>query len=148
MTAVGALSAQEGGVQFENTLRGAAKKARETGKMVFVDVYTTWCGHCTRMTANVFPAEKTGAYLREHFVSVKIDADQEEWIKGAYGVRSYPTFLLLADDGRTLLAHDSSVQATPDAFIRRMEALRTEAAPTLAEYRKKQAEKAAKKDRK
>ncbi|MEM8526116.1 MAG: thioredoxin family protein [Bacteroidota bacterium] len=86
---------------WENTL----KKAKEEDKLIFVDAYTTWCGPCKWMDANVFTDEKVGEFYNENFINVKIDQEKGEGIlfQKAYGVRGFPSFLFI--DGKGEVVH-------------------------------------------
>ena len=90
------------GTMFEKgTLKELLAKAAKEKKYLFVDVYATWCGPCKAMATQVFPQEKVGNYFNKTFVNAKFDAEKGEGIDVAkkYGVRAYPTFLILDKDG-------------------------------------------------
>lgn len=61
----------------ELTLAKALEKAKMENKYVFVDCYTSWCGPCKMMTANVLPLKEVGEYMNETFVCVKFDMEKE-----------------------------------------------------------------------
>ena len=97
-----AFGQDEVGVKFEKlTLKEALAKAKKENKLVFMDVYAVWCGPCQQMTSRVFPQKKAGDYFNANFVNVKFDAEKGEGVDIArvYGVKAYPTFLLLDGDG-------------------------------------------------
>ena len=80
------------------TLNEVCEKAKMEGKMVFVDLYTSWCGPCKVMAAEVFPNVQLGEFMNKHFVCVKYDTGAEEDGKNLekkFNVQVYPTFLLL-----------------------------------------------------
>jgi thiol-disulfide isomerase/thioredoxin len=90
------------GLVFETgTFSEALEKAKKENKLVFVDVYTTWCGPCKQMAATLFPAKEAGDLYNAHFVNFKIDAEQGEGVDIAtkYSVAGYPTNLFLKPDG-------------------------------------------------
>lgn len=93
------------GIRFEKgALDGAKAKARESGRLIFVDAYTTWCGPCKYMSANVFTQDEAGAYFNRHFVNIKLDMEKGEGKAFAkqYKVRSYPTLLFIDADGKVV----------------------------------------------
>ena len=60
------------------TWEEAAKLNETNPKKIFVDVYTDWCGWCKVMDKKTFTDPKVAAYLKEHFYSVKLDAEDKE----------------------------------------------------------------------
>lgn len=83
------------------TLNEACEKAKAEGKMVFVDLYTSWCAPCKVMAADVFPNVQLGEFMNKHFVCVKYDTGAEEdgkVLAEKFNVQAYPTFLLLNTD--------------------------------------------------
>lgn len=103
------------GIKFEKvTFAEAVTKAQKENKLVFIDFYTTWCGPCKAMDANIFPDKKVGDYFNEKFVSIKLDAEKGEGITLAqkYTVKGYPTLLFLNNDETE---KDRLVGAAPNA---------------------------------
>lgn len=88
---------------FHGTFEEALKKADEEDKLVFIDVYTTWCGPCKVMSQTVFPDHKVGEYFNARFINLKLDAEDESIdgprISNTYDVSAYPTLLFLNADG-------------------------------------------------
>lgn len=93
--------AAQGLVFEQGSFQDALEKARKEQKLVFVDVYTTWCGPCKQMAAQLFPDPKAGDFYNRHFVNFKIDAEKGEGVDIAerYNVAGYPTNLFLRPDG-------------------------------------------------
>lgn len=88
------------GIKFESSetsFQQAAEKAKQSKKLIFMDCYTTWCGPCKWLAANVFPNDTVGAFFNRHFVSVKMDMEKGEGPKLAkqYQVSAYPTLLFI-----------------------------------------------------
>lgn len=82
------------GIKFEEgTYAEALAKAKAENKMLFLDVYTTWCGPCKMMAKNLFPTKEAGDKYNTNFVNYKIDAEQGEGLDVAekFAVRAYPT---------------------------------------------------------
>ena len=112
----------QGGVNFEHiTFDEALAKAKAENKLVFMDCYTSWCGPCKYMTSNVFPQEIVGDYFNEHFVCLKVDMEKGEGpaLAKRYGIRAFPTFLILRPDGSVY--HKLLGSGEADAFLRRVQ---------------------------
>ncbi len=78
---------------FHGTWEEALVKAETEGKLIFVDAYTTWCGPCKAMSANVFPQAEVGDVFNANFINVKLDMEKEESVafRQVHRVRAYPT---------------------------------------------------------
>jgi thiol-disulfide isomerase/thioredoxin len=90
---------------FHGTWEETLAEAQKRGVVIFVDAYTTWCGPCKRMAAQVFPLKEVGDFYNANFVNTKIDMESKAGtqFKRKYPVRSYPTFLFIAPDGEVVL---------------------------------------------
>ncbi|MEA5006975.1 MAG: prolyl oligopeptidase family serine peptidase [Rikenellaceae bacterium] len=99
------LYAQNRSIDFKHiTLEEAFQMSGATGKTVFVDCYTQWCGPCKAMSANVFTIDSVADYFNANFINIKLDMETEEGKKYAnpYKVEAYPSFLLLNSKGELL----------------------------------------------
>jgi thiol-disulfide isomerase/thioredoxin len=78
-----------------------AKKER---KLIFMDCYTTWCGPCKRLAAQVFPDPEVGEYFNANFINTKFDMEKDEGpeIAARFGVRAYPTLLWFNGEGNVV----------------------------------------------
>jgi thiol-disulfide isomerase/thioredoxin len=106
-------------IEFRNlSLAEGLAAAKEEGKPVFIDCYTTWCGPCKWMTANIFTDESVAEYYNENYICLKIDMEKGEGIDIAknYSVRAYPTLLYLDDSGETLLV-SVGANRDPQSYI-------------------------------
>ena len=105
----------------ELTLDKALEKAKAENKLVFADMYTSWCMPCKYMANTIFPKVEMGEYLNPRFVCVKIDAEQGEGvdITKRYEVSSFPTFLILRPDGEVQHKVIGGSEAAAD-FIKRV----------------------------
>ena len=88
---------------FHGTFEEALQLAEDEEKLVFVDVYTSWCGPCKVMSQTVFPNQEVGEYFNSRFISFKLDAEDLSIdgprISNTYDVSVYPTLLFLNPDG-------------------------------------------------
>lgn len=77
-------------------------KAAEEDKYVFVDTYADWCAPCKKMDKEVFPQKTVGTFFNQHFISIRMDMDEEQYKAFArdYQVRTYPTYLFFNPEGK------------------------------------------------
>lgn len=111
------LQGQEG-IRFEKgSWSNILQTAKNQGKPVFVDIYTTWCIPCRKMAAEVFVLPEVSGFFNQEFVSVKIDAEKGEGIDIArrYKVGAFPTYLFVNPDGT--LVYRSVGYMPSDRFI-------------------------------
>lgn len=94
------------GILFEEgkTFEQLLQQARREQKLIFIDCYTTWCGPCKRIAAEVFPREEVGNYFNSKFINAKFDMEKGEGISIAaeFGVRAYPTLLWVNADRKVV----------------------------------------------
>jgi len=92
------------GIKFSKlTFQKAIKQAQATGKLIFIDVHTSWCGPCKEMAKTTFTDSEVGNVFNQRFINLKIDAEQDEdgpMISKAYSVGAYPTLLFINGEGK------------------------------------------------
>lgn len=97
-----ALAAENAAFFSELSFDAARDRAAAENKIVFIDFYTTWCGPCKELDATTWQNPAVVALLTEKAVSLKIDAEKERELARRYGVRGYPTLLLLKPSGQEI----------------------------------------------
>lgn len=92
------------GIKFSHiTLEAAKKEAVKTGKLIFIDAHTSWCGPCKKMAATSFMDAKVGELFNENFVNLKIDCEKDAdgaEISRLYKISAYPTLLFIDAKGK------------------------------------------------
>ncbi len=89
-----------------------------------------WCGWCKLMDKNVFAKEEWQNYAKGNLVLVTLDFPKDKsivpdkWVgrnndlKTKFGIRGYPTYVILDKDGETKLGQlGASRNATPENFV-------------------------------
>jgi thiol-disulfide isomerase/thioredoxin len=102
------------GIEFEHgTWTEVLEKAKQTSKPIFIDVYTSWCGPCKKMSKDIFPLAEVGKVYNANFVCYQIDAEKGDGIEIAkkYEVKSYPTYLFIKSDGTIFSRAIGSMEA-------------------------------------
>ena len=132
------LSAQENNtIRFTNgTFNEALQAAAKSGKLVFVDCYTSWCAPCKWMEKNVFVNDTIHQYFNKQFINFKVDMEKGEGVslRERYKVTSFPTYLFVDAKGNQV--HRTGSRMSVQDFI--TEAKRaSEPGSTLADMEKK-----------
>jgi len=53
---------------------------KENPKLIFIDVYTDWCGWCKKMDAATFKDKHIAKYMNEKYYCVKLNAETKDSI--------------------------------------------------------------------
>jgi protein disulfide-isomerase len=109
----------------------AAKKvAAEKDLPILLDFSgTDWCIWCKIMEENVFSKPEWATYAKENLMMVLLDfpndkslvpekyVERNAALKEEFGIRGYPTFIVLESDGQTELGRlQSGREKTPESF--------------------------------
>lgn len=106
------------GIRFyDGKFKDALQKAKQENKIVFLDIYASWCGPCKKLKYKTFSNEEVGKFYNENFINLSLDGEEGEGILLAqqYGVYSYPTLLFLNDNGDVI--YKAVGYHNPEEFI-------------------------------
>jgi thiol-disulfide isomerase/thioredoxin len=112
--------AQEVGIRFEDsTFDESLAKARASGRFLFIDCFTTWCGPCKQLEKEVFPNPEVAEYFNSKFINLRIDVEKGEGpeLRKRFGVQPVPTLLFINADG--MVEHKFIGTYPPDEFIKK-----------------------------
>jgi thioredoxin 1 len=90
-------------IQFEKiTFNQALAKAKKENKMVFMNVYATWCGPCMLLKKTTFKTEKIADSFNKSFINIDVDAEKGEGIELSkrYEVVAHPLMLVINPNGK------------------------------------------------
>jgi thiol-disulfide isomerase/thioredoxin len=80
---------------WSHDLKAALAQAKVSGKKVFVDFETTWCGPCKTMDDWIWTDAEVAGALAAGYVGVKLDGDIEKAHVKRFEVAGYPTMVIL-----------------------------------------------------
>ncbi|MFZ4523446.1 MAG: thioredoxin family protein [Bacteroidales bacterium] len=72
-------------------------QAKTENRLIFLDAYTSWCGPCKWMAANMFTKDTIADYYNKTFICAHFDMEKGEGVQLAqtYQVKAYPTLLFV-----------------------------------------------------
>ena len=86
---VGSVSAQKiNWMSMDEALAAQAK----VPKLIFVDMYTNWCGPCKMMDRNTFENQDVVNYVNEHYYAVKFNAEGNDVVNFNYQTFTNPDY--------------------------------------------------------
>lgn len=97
----------EQGIEFfEGSWAEALELATKENKLVFLDIYASWCGPCKRLKSNTFSDIHVGNLYNDSFINVAIDGEKGEGplLARKYGVRAYPSLIFVDQNGKLITA--------------------------------------------
>ncbi len=104
------------GIRFEKSdiLSDVLDKAEKKNKLVFLDMYTTWCVPCKIMDEEVFTDPNVIKLLNNEFISFKVDAEKGNGTNLAFLFQTqvYPTLLFLDQKGNVIERSNGSLSQT------------------------------------
>lgn len=114
--ATGSKPISQKGVDFvkSKTLTSVLEDAQSSGKIVFLDMYTTWCAPCKIMDEEVYTDTSVEELLDTKMISYKVDAEKGNGpdLTVIYNVQVFPTLIFLDDKGREIVRNDGALSTT------------------------------------
>lgn len=113
------LQAQNNGIQFfQGSWADLQAQAKLQNKPFFIDCYTSWCGPCHRMSAEVFTKKEVGDFYNQNFIAYQLDMEHGDGrtVGLRYDVEMYPTYLFFNPQGE--LIHKTMGYKGAESFIR------------------------------
>lgn len=110
---------QDRKIEFRQLTWAETLEASKTeNKPIFIDCYTTWCGPCKWMTANIFTDNAVADYFNENYIAVKFDMEKGEGLDLAkqFKIRAYPT-LIHANTNEEILFVSVGASQDPKSYI-------------------------------
>ncbi|MFA6285760.1 MAG: thioredoxin family protein [Opitutaceae bacterium] len=108
------LSARASDAGWMTNYEAAAKKAAAEKKPMLLDFTgSDWCGWCIKLDKEVFSQPEFVKYAKKNLILVKLDFPREkklspsekkqnESLAAKFGIRGYPTIIVLDDQGTQL----------------------------------------------
>ena len=98
-----------GTIKWEHDYQSALKRAKAEKKVIFMDLWTEWCGPCLHLQKNVFPTTEAQAALAKvvPFSALVQKKDQTPVAEGSrlaeeFKLNAFPTMVILDAKGKEL----------------------------------------------
>lgn len=124
-------------IQWKNLSEGDSLQVHGDNRLLFVDIFTDWCGPCKFLDKYTFHNQEVASYINENFIPVKFNAESKESItfkgntfdyitNGQAGIQSwayyalggnlrYPSMALINERGETVSVISGFMQ--PEEFL-------------------------------
>lgn len=94
------------GIQFiEDDWSTALQKAKTQNKLVFLDIYATWCGPCKMLKQYTFTNTSVGNFFNTNFVNVSVDGEKGvgPQLAQQFSIEGYPSLIITDAEGNPVL---------------------------------------------
>ncbi len=92
----------KGGIDWHTSYEEGMARGKAQKKNVFINFYTDWCGFCTKMYKETFTDPEVIGYMNDHFISIKVNSDNQQKVATRYYVRGLPTSWFVSDEGEKI----------------------------------------------
>jgi len=88
-------------------------EAKKSGRFIFVDAYTSWCGPCKLLKSTTFKDKKTADYFNKNFINFSADMEKGEGpaLAEKWDITAYPSLLFFNSEGEMVLKQVGYVNA-------------------------------------
>lgn len=93
------------GIKFhKGTWAEALQIAKKENKLIFLDIYATWCGPCKKLKARTFSNKEVGSFYNNNFINVALDGElkEGEMLMQKHALRSFPSLLFIDGNGKVV----------------------------------------------
>lgn len=109
--------------------KGAMELAKKENRPILIDFTgSDWCGWCKKLDRETFSKSSFKDYAKDNLVLVYADfpngkpqsdklKQQNAQLKNEFGVRGFPTIVLLSPDGKKIWENVGYLSGGPDAMI-------------------------------
>jgi thioredoxin 1 len=95
----------ENGIKFyKGTWEQTIVRSKTEHKLIFLDIYASWCGPCKKLAKYTFSNEEVGSFYNQNFINVSLDGEKGEGaiLANKLGITGYPTLLFLNANGEVV----------------------------------------------
>lgn len=93
-------SVRAGAIEWQHDFETARRMARQSGRILLVNIHASWCGPCRKMQATTLQDPRVTKLVSDYCVAVDIDADENPELVRQFGVTGLPTQIFLSPTGQ------------------------------------------------
>lgn len=123
-----ALPAAAAGIEWR-PFRAGMQMAGQENKHIYLYFKAGWCPSCEVFERTTLQEEAVIRFLNDHFISIKVDGDNEPRLLKTYQVRGYPDNLFL--DGHKKVVYRRPGALEPMVFLFFLDYIRSRAYKTM-----------------
>lgn len=108
----------EKGIEFHHgNWDEALARAKAENKLIFLDIYATWCGPCKLLKKKTFSDESVGSYYNDKYINVALNGEEGDGklLAQQYAIKGYPSLLFINGEGK--LVAKSAGYVSPEDFL-------------------------------
>jgi thiol:disulfide interchange protein len=94
------------GIEFiEQDWSAALQQAKKQNKLIFLDIYATWCGPCKMLKQYTFTDTSVGRFFNNNFVNISVDGEKGvgPQLAQQYSIEGYPSLIITDAEGKPVL---------------------------------------------
>ncbi|MFO7861472.1 MAG: DUF255 domain-containing protein [Desulfosalsimonas sp.] len=114
------------------------EKIRESEKKGYLHFYTDWCSYCRLMDEKTFSDADVADYINANFISMRVNAEQEEDLAESYRVRQFPLNWFIDNNAEPIGSQPGYIP--PEQMVHMLKYVKTDGYETMnfSEYMEKQ----------
>jgi thiol:disulfide interchange protein len=95
-----------GKIEFqEENWEAVLAKAKKENKLIFVDLYATWCAPCKMMKVQTFGNQEVADLFNGKFINVALNGEKGKGLElmEKYNLRAYPSLLFINSEDKVVV---------------------------------------------
>ena len=83
-------------IPWSTDIEGSLQKAAAAGRPVLMEFTADWCMYCKRMEKTTFVDPRVVKFVNQHYVAVRIDADEHKQLIADLDIKGLPAILVVS----------------------------------------------------